>query len=279
MATRRPRVPRAGRPAGGNGPVQTGSGSGAPGGSMSGNTGRTDRSAAGHEGASSEAKIIRADFGGSESKPQGSKAEGPKKKPSPSEARAAERRELSGAIRQPIISRTTPQDRSEESGDGTGTPVPARGFSGRMLALAVVLVTITILLAPSVRIFIEQRSEIAALEKEIAAEQKTQSQLERELARWEDPEYIKQQARDRIFYVMPGETRYLVTGTEGLSESEKHASVAAPPNLPWVDALWDSVKRAATDVPAEENAEKTEEKPDKQDSPEKADESAQKPAE
>jgi len=265
MATRRPRVPRAGRPAGGNGPVQTGSGSGTPGGSMSGNAGRTNSGAAGHQSAPSEAKVIRADFGGSEAKSHGSKAEGPKKKPSPSEARAAERRELSGAIRQPIISRTTPQDRPEDGGDGTGsTPVPARGFSGRMLALAVVLVTITILLAPSVRIFIEQRSEIAALEREIAAEQKTQSKLERELARWEDPEYIKQQARDRIFYVMPGETRYLVTGTEGLSESEEHASVAAPSNLPWVDALWDSVKRAATDVPAEENAEKAEEKPDKQ---------------
>ncbi len=266
MATRRPRVPRAGRPASGNGPVQTGSDSGVPGGSMSGNAGRTNGGAAGHQSAPSEAKVIRADFGfGSEAKSHGAKAEGPKKKPSPSEARAAERRELSGAIRQPIISRTTPQDRPEDGGDGTGsTPVPARGFSGRMLALAVVLVTITILLAPSVRIFIEQRSEIAALEREIAAEQKTQSKLERELARWEDPEYIKQQARDRIFYVMPGETRYLVTGTEGLSESEEHASVAAPSNLPWVDALWDSVKRAATDVPAEENAEKAEEKPDKQ---------------
>ncbi|NMR28325.1 septum formation initiator family protein [Arthrobacter sp. SF27] len=276
MATRRPRVPRAGRPAGGSGPVQTGAGSGAPGGSVSGNTGRDHGGAAGHEaheGASSEAKVIRADFGGSEAKSHGSKAEGPKKKPSPSEARAAERRELSGAIRQPIISRTTPKDRPEDGGDGTGsTPVPARGFSGRMLALAVVLVTITILLAPSVRIFIEQRSAIAALEREIAAEQKTQSQLEKELARWEDPEYIKQQARDRIFYVMPGETRYLVTGTEGLSESEEHASVAAPSNLPWVDALWDSVKRAATDVPAEENA-------DKPDSSEKQDEPAEKPAE
>ncbi|HEX2246763.1 MAG TPA: hypothetical protein VHH13_04350, partial [Arthrobacter sp.] len=86
---------------------------------MSGSAGRTNGGAAGQESAPAEAKIIRADFGGSESKSHGPKAEGPKKKPSPSEARAAERRELSGAIRQPIISRTTPQDRPEESGDGT----------------------------------------------------------------------------------------------------------------------------------------------------------------
>ncbi|MFD1212346.1 septum formation initiator family protein, partial [Arthrobacter sp. GCM10027362] len=129
-------------------------------------------------------------------------------------------------------------------------PVPAKAFSGRMLALAVVLITITVLLAPSVRVFIEQRSAISKLRDEIALEQAEQDKLKKEIARWDDPEYIKQQARDRIFYVMPGETRYMVTGAEGLSESKEHSSKSAPADLPWVDALWDSVKRSATDKPA-----------------------------
>jgi cell division protein FtsB len=119
-----------------------------------------------------------------------------------------------------------------------------------MLALAVVLITITVLLAPSVRVFIEQRSAISRLRAEIEQEQAAQAELKKEIARWDDPEYIKQQARDRIFYVMPGETRYMVTGAEGLSESKEHASKSAPSDLPWVDALWDSVKRSATDSPA-----------------------------
>ena len=112
------------------------------------------------------------------------------------------------------------------------------------------LTDFTVLLAPSVRVFIEQRSAISKLQAEIAQEQAEQDELKKEIARWDDPEYIKQQARDRIFYVMPGETRYMVTGTEGLSESKEHASKAAPSDLPWVDALWDSVKRSATDSPA-----------------------------
>jgi len=212
----------------------------------------------------SSGKVIRADFHGGKSagggKPAGVAAPKPaaKRKPTPSEVRAAERSELSQAIRQPG---KEPQPSGSaldgrrsilEHEDSTAAPVPAKAFSGRMLALALVLVTITVLLAPSVRIFIEQRSEIAALERDIAAQQQTQDKLERELARWEDPAYIKQQARDRIFYVMPGETRYLVTGAEGLAESDEHASEAAPAELPWVDALWDSVKRAATDTPAAE---------------------------
>ena len=40
-----------------------------------------------------------------------------------------------------------------------------------MLALAVVMIAITIMLAPTVKIFIEKRAEIAALKADIAAQQ------------------------------------------------------------------------------------------------------------
>jgi cell division protein FtsB len=248
MSTRRPKVPRAARPAGGNGSGPHGSDHGASGDGVSGG------------------KVIRADFNGgkdpaperpvSERHPAPGRAARPpaaRAKPTPSEARAAERQELSEAIRQPGGKRpASPEPKFLELHDDNAAPIPAKAFSGRMLALAVVLVTITVLLAPSVRVFIEQRSEIAALQQDISTQQERQDKLERELARWDDPAYIKQQARDRIFYVMPGETRYLVTGAEGLDDSEEHASEAAPAELPWVDALWDSVKRAATDKPAQD---------------------------
>jgi cell division protein FtsB len=247
MSTRRPKVPRAARPAGGNGSGPHGPDHGASGDGVSGG------------------KVIRADFNGGKdhgpeqpaaerrAAPKADRTPAARAKPTPSEIRAAERKELSDAIRQPGgKGPSSTEPKILELHDDNAAPVPAKAFSGRMLALAVVLVTITVLLAPSVRVFIEQRSEIAALERDITAQQQRQDKLERELARWEDPAYIKQQARDRIFYVMPGETRYLVTGAEGLSDSEEHASAAAPAELPWVDALWDSVKRAATDKPAQD---------------------------
>ena len=124
-------------------------------------------------------------------------------------------------------------------------PVPAKAFSGRLLVLAMVTLVITVLLAPSVNTYLHQRSDIAALEAEIAAEKETSRSLESELDRWEDPNYIKQQARERIFLVMPGETRYLVKGEHGVENAEQQAQEEAE-DLQWVDSLWDSVKRSAT---------------------------------
>lgn len=126
-------------------------------------------------------------------------------------------------------------------------PIPAKSFSGRLLALAVVLVTITVLLAPSVRTYLLQQGELNTLRDEIAALEQSQLESERQLARWEDPAYIKAQARERIFLVMPGETRYVVVGDSVLGEEAVGSSGEAPQDLPWVDALWNSIERSATD--------------------------------
>jgi cell division protein FtsB len=130
-------------------------------------------------------------------------------------------------------------------------PVPAKAFSGRMLALLVVMIAITIMLAPTVKIFFEKRAEIAALQADIAAKQSQQDDLRRQVSRWQDPNYVKQQARDRINMVMPGETGYWVFGSDlpaGPSSGAAGAGSAQDPaELPWVDSLWDSIRRSATD--------------------------------
>ena len=130
-------------------------------------------------------------------------------------------------------------------------PVPAKAFSGRMLALAVVMIAITIMLAPTVKIFFEKRAEIAALQADIAAKQSQQDDLRRQVSRWQDPNYVKQQARDRINMVMPGETGYWVFGSDLPAGSSSGAAGAGsaqdPAELPWVDSLWDSIRRSATD--------------------------------
>jgi cell division protein FtsB len=135
--------------------------------------------------------------------------------------------------------------------DETLDPVPAKAFSGRLLALGVVMIAITILLAPTVKIFLDKRAEIAALQADIAAKQTQQEDLKRQVSRWQDPNYVKQQARDRINMVMPGETGYWVFGSElpAATASSPTTAVSAqnPANLPWVDALWESIRRSATD--------------------------------
>jgi cell division protein FtsB len=130
-------------------------------------------------------------------------------------------------------------------------PVPAKAFSGRLLALGVVMIAITILLAPTVKIFLDKRAEIAALQADIAAQQTKQEDLKRQVSRWQDPNFVKQQARDRINMVMPGETGYWVFGSDlpaaRSSGTAGAASAQDPANLPWVDSLWESIRRSATD--------------------------------
>ena len=120
-----------------------------------------------------------------------------------------------------------------------------------MLALAVVMIAITVMLAPTVKIWLEQKAEISGLQADIASQQAEQADLRKQITRWQDPNYVKQQARDRINMVMPGEAGYWVFGGDDSAGTPggRTASGASgtPSNLPWVDGLWDSIVRSATD--------------------------------
>ncbi|MGJ9403205.1 FtsB family cell division protein [Arthrobacter sp. KK5.5] len=238
MATRRPNMPRANRDAGAQ------RGAGAPHAGVPERAGAQERSGAPEP----PAKVI----------PLGAAPAARPRRPA-SERRLRERVELSGSIRAPknmAAGATRPEAPSRPPGAGgvggaqpeAAAPVPARSFSGRMLALAVVLVAITILLLPSVGTYMTQRAEMGELRESIAAKQAEQAELNEQIARWDDPVYIKQQARDRINLVMPGERKYMVIGSAGedpVVESQSPGEVRT--DLPWVDALWDTVKRSATD--------------------------------
>lgn len=145
--------------------------------------------------------------------------------------------------------------RPAASGSSAVRPVPAKAFSGRLLALALVLVTITILLAPTVRTFLAQRAEISSLQQGIEDERAQQAQLKDQLARWNDPAYVKQQARDRLFYVMPGETGYLVIGADSTDEIPPVATSAESDDgpQPWLDALWTTVEGSAAQQQDQQN--------------------------
>ena len=91
--------------------------------------------------------------------------------------------------------------------------------------------------------------------------------MQAERDRWQDPVYIRSQARDRLYYVLPGEVSYLVMDTDGLDLTDTSGTVGAKlaaqrnadeislevaaANENWVDALIVSGLRAALDQPEE----------------------------
>jgi cell division protein FtsB len=128
-------------------------------------------------------------------------------------------------------------------------------LSGFTIAALCLIVLFVVLLAPSLRILVEQRVQIGNLQSALAAQKQDLKDLKGEQARWSDPSYIESQARTRLNYVYPGEYSYLVIddgktpkAKDGLPVSTKLQAT----RVDWVRSMLSSVFTAGL----------TEDKPD-----------------
>lgn len=84
----------------------------------------------------------------------------------------------------------------------------------RLSAFSVIMLSLVVLgawvLVPTLGTFIDQRQKISALEHSITVSEDEIAALEKERERWSDPAYITTQARERLYYVKPGEVVYLI---------------------------------------------------------------------
>lgn len=128
-------------------------------------------------------------------------------------------------------------------------PVAAHSFSGHFVTFALVLVIIALSVYSPLTSFIKQHQEIKAAQDSIAALEAEKQDLQSQVSLWEDDNYVKQQARSRLFYVEPGETPYLVVGIDPTSELADDTSAAAKtaPEDSWTTKLWGSLQLAASD--------------------------------
>lgn len=83
-------------------------------------------------------------------------------------------------------------------------------LSGFMMIMLGLVVLAAFVLVPSVGTYLDQRQQIIALESAVAVSRDEVAALEAERDRWQDPAYIMTQARERLYYVRPGEVVYLV---------------------------------------------------------------------
>jgi cell division protein FtsB len=141
-------------------------------------------------------------------------------------------------------------------------PLRRRGYglTARAIALAVVLLILTISYATSLRIYFSQAHEISATKAEIAERQQRIRDLQGELARWDDEAYVRTQARERLGWVVPGETGYTVVGADGKplgggAQISAEAAPQEPTQNSWWSRLWGSVEAADRPAPAKTSAE------------------------
>jgi cell division protein FtsB len=136
------------------------------------------------------------------------------------------------------------------------------------LALLAVILIGMFTLAPSIQIWYEQQREIADYRALVVQAQENLEGMQQERLRWDDEVYIRAQARDRLYFVMPGEVSFLVMDAEGINLSDTSGTVGAmlaeqrkssgfslevlASKKNWVEALLESTLRAGLEEPNQE---------------------------
>jgi cell division protein FtsB len=146
--------------------------------------------------------------------------------------------------------------------------ITGRLNSYTLALLAVILIGI-FTLAPSIQIWYEQRREISDYRALVEQAKKEVEDMEAERLRWEDEVYIRSQARDRLYFVMPGEVSFLVMDADGIDLSDTSGTVGAmlaekrkrsgfssevtASKGNWIDAFLESALRSGLEQPSKED--------------------------
>ncbi|SDE16640.1 Septum formation initiator [Rhodococcus tukisamuensis] len=128
---------------------------------------------------------------------------------------------------------------SRRDGDGSA---PERTFLGlstaRAVVLAVVVCAVALTLAMPLRTYLTQRADADQVAAERAQLEDDVARLTREKQQNDDPAHIKAQARDRLQYVMPGETPYQVQLPGAVAPPVEKVNKPKHDGGSWYTNLW-----------------------------------------
>jgi cell division protein FtsB len=118
-----------------------------------------------------------------------------------------------------------------------------RRTSNRVLALSAIFFILALTIAPPVKNYFTQRAQISALKSQLSADYSALQKAREELLLWQDPEYIKSQARERLHFVLPGERQYIVTDGENNPQQNGTTKIASSlaDGQPWYARLIASI--------------------------------------
>lgn len=116
----------------------------------------------------------------------------------------------------------------------------------RWIALGSVLVMLAVLIGPTLKSYISQRAAIAHLQSQIVQQKQDVAAMQKEQQLWQSPEYVEQQARERLKFVKVGEKAYtVIDANPSLDQQNGTAQLSSGGGSgPWYGQLWSSVKAA-----------------------------------
>lgn len=121
-----------------------------------------------------------------------------------------------------------------------------RRTSARMFVLITILFLLTLTLAPPMKHYFTQRAQINSLNAQLVSDNKALENARKELLLWQDPEYVKSQARERLHFVLPGERQYIITEDNTSPETTVTTTVANAlvDGQPWYIRLIASISES-----------------------------------
>lgn len=134
-------------------------------------------------------------------------------------------------------------------GSGAERPAgPRSNVTARAAVLALVVCLLAISLAYPLREYLTQRGDIGDYRAQVSKQATQVDQLEKQKRRWTSDTYVEAQARERLHYVLPGETAYIVLGGDDTLNTDGVIASAARPGVrsPWFTDLWRSVEAAGS---------------------------------
>jgi cell division protein FtsB len=138
-------------------------------------------------------------------------------------------------------------------------------WNARTATLLIMIVIGVFTLAPALQNWFSYQQKIADMRTQVEKTREALAQMKTDLKRWDDPVYVRTQARQRLYYVLPGEISYLVmdagsvnlsdtSGTVGAMLSDKRNNLEISQSITstkdnWVDEIVGSVVRAGIEQP------------------------------
>ncbi|MCC2314564.1 FtsB family cell division protein [Cellulomonas xiejunii] len=124
-------------------------------------------------------------------------------------------------------------------------------FTVRAMVFSLVVLVAFVLVYPTLGSYLSARAEVEQLRLARDAALAENADLEADLKRWDDDAYIVAQARERLSFVMPGETAFLVVDPETVPDTPADVGGAVPETgdgatRPWYATVWESVEIAGS---------------------------------
>ncbi len=94
------------------------------------------------------------------------------------------------------------------------------------------------------RQIIDTQRQVASARAELAALESENAVLQADVTALQTDQEIEKLAREKLGYVRPGETAYVVLDPPGTEESETVAPPAPAEDRTWVESLWEFITGA-----------------------------------